>query len=67
MTKHDSYCNAAFAHSYIDNNKFTPCCWWQIQDHKPATNIKQMFNSDYMKKVRKATNNEYECADLDLI
>ena len=53
MTKHDSYCNAAFAHSYIDNNKFTPCCWWQIQDHKPATNIKQMFNSDYMKTVRK--------------
>jgi hypothetical protein len=56
--KHDSYCNAAFAHSYADNNKFTPCCWWQIQNHKPATGVKQMFNSSYMQQVREGMLND---------
>lgn len=54
MTKHDSYCNAAFAHSYADNNKYAPCCWWKIDGtHPVAKNVEEMFNSDYMKKVRK--------------
>jgi len=52
MDKKTSYCNAAFAHSYADNNKFTPCCWWRIGDHPPAKSVKEMFNSPYMQKVR---------------
>lgn len=51
--KHDSYCNAAFAHSYADNNKYSPCCWWKIINHAPAKNVQEMFHGKYMQKVRK--------------
>jgi len=52
MDKKTSYCNAAFSHTYIDNNKVTPCCWWRMADHPPAKNVKEMFDSPYMQKVR---------------